>query len=50
MAETDNLSPSSNPPGEASTENSIVEANGSTEDAIDVSKLIGILSVNIFKL
>lgn len=37
MAETDSLSPSNNPPGEASTENSLVEANGSSEDAVDVS-------------
>lgn len=39
MAETDSLSPSNNPPGEASTENRIVGANGSSEDAVDVSPL-----------
>lgn len=33
MADTD----SNNPPGDASTENSVVEANGSSEDAVDVS-------------
>lgn len=40
MAETDNLSPSNNSAGEASAENSLVEANGSSEDAVDVSELV----------
>ncbi|KAJ8730802.1 hypothetical protein PYW08_002215 [Mythimna loreyi] len=40
MAETDNLSPSNNSPSEASAENSLVEANGSSEDAVDINAQI----------
>lgn len=39
MAESDNLNSSNTPPGEVSNENSVVEANRSSEDAVDVSIL-----------
>lgn len=40
MAESDNLNSSNTPPGEVSNENSVVEANRSSEDAVDVNAQI----------